>query len=297
MKLVVGLGNPGRRYEATRHSVGFKIVECFAARWRIELGERCFGGRFGRGSVQRAEGEPLEVALLEPQTFMNRSGAAVAEALRGLAVEDPAADLLVVLDDVDLPFGRLRVRPSGGAGGHRGLEDVIETSLIIGLVVLIAIGAAEWGLGLKDWLSITAGTREGARVGAAAGDTSGADCVILEASAGAVRDINGEVLEVWIYESDISGPVGARQRYRPFVSGDDAAFLKCGTWFIMENSWPENLRDNDGATRDWLGVRVVFDHDWVTGFAWFSGSVCDRGTSGNCWSGDTVMHIEPDPNP
>lgn len=126
MKLVVGLGNPGRRYEATRHSVGFRIVERFAARWGIELGERRYAGRFGRGALQGAEGEPLEVALLEPHTFMNRSGAAVDEALEGLGIEDPAADLLVVLDDVDLPFGRLRVRPSGGAGGHRGLGDVIE---------------------------------------------------------------------------------------------------------------------------------------------------------------------------
>jgi PTH1 family peptidyl-tRNA hydrolase len=126
VKLVVGLGNPGRRYQATRHSVGFRIVERFAARWGIEFGEPCFGGRFGRGVVRDARGEPLDVALLEPQTFMNRSGAAVAEALRGLAVEDPAADLFVVLDDVDLPFGRLRVRPSGGAGGHLGLGDVIE---------------------------------------------------------------------------------------------------------------------------------------------------------------------------
>jgi PTH1 family peptidyl-tRNA hydrolase len=126
VRLVVGLGNPGRRYQATRHSVGFRIIECFAARWGIELGERRFGGRFGRGVVRSAEGEPLDVALLEPHTFMNRSGAAVAEALRGLAIEDPAADLFVVLDDVDLPFGRLRLRPSGGAGGHRGLGDVIE---------------------------------------------------------------------------------------------------------------------------------------------------------------------------
>ena len=83
-------------------------------------------GRLGRGAVQGAGGGLLEVALFEPQTFMNRSGAAVAEALRGLGVEDPAADLFVVLDDVDLPFGRLRVRPSGGAGGPRGLGDVIE---------------------------------------------------------------------------------------------------------------------------------------------------------------------------
>jgi len=126
VKLVVGLGNPGRRYEATRHSVGFRIVERFAARRGIELGERCFGGRFGRGVLRGEQGEPLDVALLEPQTFMNRSGAAVAEALQGLGIEEPALDLFVVLDDVDLPFGRLRVRPSGGAGGHRGLGNVIE---------------------------------------------------------------------------------------------------------------------------------------------------------------------------
>jgi Flp pilus assembly pilin Flp len=173
----------------------------------------------------------------------------------------------------------------------------VETSLIIGLLVLIALGSAEWGFGLRDWLSVTAGSREGARVGAAAGDTTGADCVILEGAAGAVRDINGAVLEVWVYESDTAGSVGARQRYRPFVAADNALFLRCGTWFIMENSWPEASRDNDGTTRDWLGVRVVFDHDWITGFAWFSGSVCNRGASGTCWSADTVMHVEPDPNP
>ena len=75
----------------------------------------------------------------------------------------------------------------------------VETSLIIGLLVLIAMGSAEWGLGLKDWLSVTAGAREGARVGAAAGDTANADCVILEGTAGAVRNISGAVLEVWVY--------------------------------------------------------------------------------------------------
>jgi len=181
-------------------------------------------------------------------------------------------------------------RPDRGAAA-------VETSLIIGLVVLIAIGAAEWGLGLRDWLSVTAGSREGARVGAAAGDTTNADCVILEASAGAVRDINGEVLEVWVYESDTIGTVGARQRYRPALPGDVPGFIRCVTWFALEESWPEPGRDNDGTTRDWLGVRVVFDHDWLTGFAWFSGSVCDRGLSGTCWSADTVMHVEPDPNP
>ena len=126
MKLVVGLGNPGRRYQATRHNVGFRIVERFAASRGIELGERRFEGRFGRGSVPVAGAASLDVGVLEPQTWMNHSGRSVAEALGALPVDDPAQDLLVVLDDVDLPFGRLRVRPAGGAGGHRGLADVIE---------------------------------------------------------------------------------------------------------------------------------------------------------------------------
>jgi len=186
-------------------------------------------------------------------------------------------------------MSRLRRRDQGAAA--------VETALIIGLVVLIALGAAEWGLGLRDWLSVTAGTREGARVGAAAGDTSNADCVILEATAGAVRNINGAVLGVWVYKSDTSGAVGPKQAYRPALPTEPALVCGSANWFVIESSWPEAARVNTGANRDWLGVRVVFDHDWLTGFAWFSGSVCDRGLSGTCWSADTVMHIEPDPNP
>lgn len=121
MKLVVGLGNPGRRYATTRHNAGFRIVERFATRHRIELSSARFRGRFGRG---RALG--LDVGILCPETFMNLSGQSVAEALRFLPVEDPARDLLVALDDVDLPFGRLRLRRAGGSGGHKGLQDAIE---------------------------------------------------------------------------------------------------------------------------------------------------------------------------
>ena len=126
MKLVVGLGNPGRRYAGTRHNVGFRVVERFAASAGIALDRERFGGRFGRGRIEPASGGPLEVAVLEPQDFMNRSGGSVVDALGDLPVGDPSRDLLVVLDDVDLPFGRLRLRPGGGAGGHRGLADVIQ---------------------------------------------------------------------------------------------------------------------------------------------------------------------------
>jgi len=120
LKLVVGLGNPGSRYAATRHNVGARIVERLAERHRIFGGERRFEGRFAEGRIQ---GE--DVGLLVPETWMNESGLAVALALRGLPVADPAHDLLAAYDDVDLPFGRLRLRPGGGAGGHRGMDDVL----------------------------------------------------------------------------------------------------------------------------------------------------------------------------
>ena len=126
MKLVVGLGNPGPRYARTRHNAGFRIAECFAARHAIALDAERFGARFGRGRIANPAGDPLDVGVLEPQGFMNRSGDAVALALAKLPVEDPSRDLLVAIDDVDLPFGRLRLRAGGSAAGHKGLEHLIE---------------------------------------------------------------------------------------------------------------------------------------------------------------------------
>jgi PTH1 family peptidyl-tRNA hydrolase len=126
LKLIIGLGNPGRRYAATRHNVGSRVALRFAQTHGIALNEDRFGGLFGSGVVRAEAGGALEVGLLLPQTFMNLSGDAVAAALLGLEIEDASRDLLVVLDDVDLPFGRLRLRPGGGAGGHRGLAHVLE---------------------------------------------------------------------------------------------------------------------------------------------------------------------------
>jgi PTH1 family peptidyl-tRNA hydrolase len=120
VKLIVGLGNPGRRYCETRHNVGFRVVDCLASRLGIRLAQARFDGRFGRGRLRG-----IDVGLLEPQTFMNDSGRAVAGALGLLPVEEVSSDLLVVFDDADLPLGRLRVRARGGDGGHLGLRDVI----------------------------------------------------------------------------------------------------------------------------------------------------------------------------
>jgi PTH1 family peptidyl-tRNA hydrolase len=139
MKIVVGLGNPGARYAATRHNIGARVVDRFASDCGIALAERRFESRFGLGRIppmaRRSPEDPAEhpaehpdpdVAMLIPETYMNRSGIAVAAALSGLPVEDIRTDLLVVVDDLDLPFGRLRIRPRGSSAGHRGLEDIAE---------------------------------------------------------------------------------------------------------------------------------------------------------------------------
>ncbi len=118
MKLVVGLGNPGKEYERTRHNVGFRVIDEVARRWRIEVSRRKFSSRVGGGTVGRGR-----VLLLKPTTYMNRSGQSVIEAVAFYKV--PLEDLLVVTDDLALPLGRLRIRPRGSAGGHKGLGDII----------------------------------------------------------------------------------------------------------------------------------------------------------------------------
>jgi len=118
MKLIVGLGNPGRPYAQTRHNAGFRVVDRLARRWQIGLTRQKFSAQMGDGTIAGHH-----VILLKPTTWMNRSGQAVAEASRfyKLALED----LLVISDDLDLPIGRIRLRAGGSAGGHKGLADII----------------------------------------------------------------------------------------------------------------------------------------------------------------------------
>lgn len=114
MQLVVGLGNPGPTYAGTRHNAGFLVVEELARRW---------GTRFRKGR-QAEVAEAPGVTLLKPTTFMNLSGAAVQAAMVRGRVRP--ADLLVVHDDLDLALGRLRFKRGGGAGGQKGVQDVIS---------------------------------------------------------------------------------------------------------------------------------------------------------------------------
>ncbi len=156
MKLAIGLGNPGSRYTSTRHNVGFRIVERLAQDLGISLDERRFGGRFGRGRIALGDGGVADVGILEPETWMNLSGDAVAAAVESLGIADCGTDLLVAFDDMDLPFGRLRVRPSGGAGGHNGLAHVLERLGERGAVrvprLRFGIGRSESSNNAVDWV-------------------------------------------------------------------------------------------------------------------------------------------------
>lgn len=120
MKVIVGLGNPGREYESTPHSVGFEVVDALAR----EIGADfrpvpSFKGNLADGRIADAR-----VILVKPMTFMNLSGECVAPVVK--YHNATPADLIVVSDDIDLPVGRIRIRKSGSAGGHNGLRSVIE---------------------------------------------------------------------------------------------------------------------------------------------------------------------------
>lgn len=116
---VVGLGNPGGRYEGTRHNLGFRVVEELARRWRLGRWRLQYQALVAR----RTGGHPL--ILVKPQTFMNLSGSSVAALCRGERL-DPA-ECLVVVDDVDLPLGQIRLRSKGGSGSHNGLRSLVDS--------------------------------------------------------------------------------------------------------------------------------------------------------------------------
>jgi PTH1 family peptidyl-tRNA hydrolase len=144
--VVVGLGNPGSEYAATRHNLGFRVVDALLVRCGARA--RRGAGEFVAAEVRIAA---ASVLLVKPTTYVNRSG----RVLLQLAARHPVdpARLLAVVDDVALPFGRLRLRPSGSAGGHNGLRSMIQALGADGFPRLrLGVGAAPPGVALEDWV-------------------------------------------------------------------------------------------------------------------------------------------------
>lgn len=118
MKLIVGLGNPGKQYDKTRHNVGFEVIDYLSKHLQIPLDQSKHKGLYGFGHIR---GE--KVFLLKPLTYMNLSGESVRPLMEYYGIE--LEDLIVIYDDLDLPVGRIRLRQKGSAGGHNGIKSII----------------------------------------------------------------------------------------------------------------------------------------------------------------------------
>ena len=119
MKLIVGLGNPGKKYEGTRHNMGFMAIDLLSDQARIDVDKEVFHGLMGRGKIFNED-----VILFKPTTFMNLSGTAVQEVIHYFKIE--LEDVVVVFDDMALEPGKIRLRKEGSSGGHKGMQNIID---------------------------------------------------------------------------------------------------------------------------------------------------------------------------
>lgn len=146
MHLIVGLGNPGRRYRFTRHNTGFLVIDDLAKRNGVQLEGRRYKTRFGRGLIKGHE-----VVLAKPLTFMNLNGLSVSRIMKVFDLDEK--DLIVIHDDVDIDLGRIRIRQGGGSGGHKGIESIHEALGGTGFVrIRVGIGRPEESRELSDYV-------------------------------------------------------------------------------------------------------------------------------------------------
>ena len=170
---------------------------------------------------------------------------------------------------------------------------LVEFSLVFGLLMIIALGAFEYGMVFRDWLSATVAAREGGRVAASAANYGDADCVILEAATGVLQSFETtQVRRVHIYKSSATGTYPGSNSliriYRPSTPADlNLVVCDGSTWVAINlgSNWDPNDRVNNTNNADWIGVRIEFRHTWQTNFLWWSGTVD--------WSDDAVFRMEP----
>ena len=146
MLAIIGLGNPGEKYDHTRHNAGFDVVTILSALWDIPLKKLKCKALIGEGAVNGQK-----VVLIKPQTFMNESGLSVAEALNWFKLTPREA--LIIVDDIDLPFGQVRVRAGGGPGTHNGMRSILQcTGSAEFPRIRVGMGAPPAGWDLADYV-------------------------------------------------------------------------------------------------------------------------------------------------
>ena len=147
MYVIAGLGNPGRKYENTRHNVGFDVIDALAAKYNISMNEKKHKAVCGRGLVAG-----VRALLVKPQTYMNLSGDSIADVLHFYKL-NPAEHLIVIFDDISLNPGNIRIRAKGSAGGHNGIKRIIARTGNSGFSrIKIGVGEKPEGWDLADYV-------------------------------------------------------------------------------------------------------------------------------------------------
>lgn len=188
-RLIVGLGNPGDKYRLTRHNMGFMVVNSLAGSHQIALKNKRFNVRFGRGKLAG-----LPVILAEPMTFMNRVGPSVRDLALSFALHPQ--DILVIQDDIDIVFGKLKIKEKGGDGGHNGVKSLIAalgTDLF--LRVRVGIGSPEALQDVSAYVLAQFGAEQKALLGDIVSNARGAvETVLFKGVSEAMNRFHGKII-------------------------------------------------------------------------------------------------------
>lgn len=191
MFLMVGLGNPGKQYEHTRHNIGFDVMDAIADKYNISISEKKHKALCGKGTIGGQK-----VVLAKPQTFMNLSGESVVELLNYYKL-DPEDEMLVIFDDISLAPGGLRIRKKGSAGGHNGIKNIIAlTGTQNFMRIKVGVGEKPKGWDLADHVLGHFDTEDRKKVEEAILDAVTAAEMILQGEVDqAMNDFNGKKQE------------------------------------------------------------------------------------------------------
>lgn len=175
MFLIAGLGNPDKRYERTRHNVGFDTIDALAERFHISVSEKKHKALCGTGVI-----EGIKVLLVKPQTYMNLSGDSIAEIVNFYKL-DPEEEMLVIFDDISLAPGNIRVRKKGSAGGHNGVKSIIaRTGTQNFMRIKVGVGEKPEGWDLADYVLGRFGEEDRQKVEEAIGEAVDAAVLMVQ---------------------------------------------------------------------------------------------------------------------
>ena len=175
MFLIVGLGNPDKKYDNTRHNIGFDVIDAMASKYNIYMNEKKHKAVCGTGAI-----EGVKVLLAKPQTYMNLSGESVRQILDFYKL-DPESEMLIIYDDISLAPGNIRVRKKGSAGGHNGIKSIIAHAGTQNFMrIKVGVGEKPQGWDLADYVLGHFDKEERAKVDAATADAIAAAVLMMQ---------------------------------------------------------------------------------------------------------------------